>query len=168
MENKLILHRGRPVDSDGRIETELAVYGLLDSLQIVYDRVDHEAVFTMEACEAIDRILQPAAICKNLFLCNTQKTRFYMLMILADKKFKTKDISRQICSSRLSFAPEEFMVRYLGITPGSVSVMGLMNDHDNQGENAMPTIRNAVKKRKIAVIEDLFTLLEGRLNGNSI
>lgn len=132
MENKLTLHRGRPVCPDGRIETELAVYDLLDSLQITYDRVDHEAVFTMEACQAIDRILQPAAICKNLFLCNAQKTRFYLLMILADKKFKTKDVSRQIDSPRLSFAPEDFMVKYLGITPGSVSVMGLMNDHDNQ------------------------------------
>ena len=86
----------------------------------------------MEACEAIDRVLEPAAICKNLFLCNAQKTKFYLLMILGDKKFKTKDISHQINSSRLSFAPEEYMEKYLGITPGSVSVMGLMNDQDNQ------------------------------------
>lgn len=86
----------------------------------------------MEACEAIDRVLEPAAICKNLFLCNAQKTKFYLLMILGDKKFKTRDISHQINSPRLSFAPEEYMEKYLGITPGSVSVMGLMNDQDNQ------------------------------------
>lgn len=132
METELVLQHGRPDDCKGRTETEIAVYDLLDSLQINYDRVDHEAAFTMEACWAIDRALEPAAICKNLFLCNTQKTKLYMLMILGDKKFKTKDISHQINSSRLSFAPEEFMEKYLGVTPGSVSVMGLMNDTDNQ------------------------------------
>ena len=132
METELILQKGRPADWEDRKETERAVYDLLDSLQIGYDRVDHEAAFTMEACAAIDRVLEPAAICKNLFLCNAQKTKFYLLMILGDKKFKTKDLSHQINSSRLSFAPEEYMEKYLGITPGSVSVMGLMNDQDNQ------------------------------------
>ena len=86
----------------------------------------------MEACAAIDRVLEPAAICKNLFLCNAQKTKFYLLMILGDKKFKTKDLSHQINSSRLSFAPEEFMEKSLGTTAGSASVMGLMNDRGNQ------------------------------------
>ena len=109
METELILQKGRPADWEDRKETERAVYDLLDSLQIGYDRVDHEAAFTMEACAAIDRVLEPAAICKNLFLCNAQKTKFYLLMILGDKKFKTKDLSHQINSSRLSFAPEEFM-----------------------------------------------------------
>lgn len=132
METGLTLQHGHPDDRKGRKETELAVYDLLDFLQIDYDRVDHESAYTMEACEAIDRVLEPAAICKNLFLCNAQKTKFYMLMILGDKKFKTKEISHQINSSRLSFAPEEFMVKYLGVTPGSVSVMGLMNDLDNK------------------------------------
>lgn len=132
MAAQLILQHGRPCDSEGRLKVELAVYDLLDALNIVYDRVDHEAAFTMEACEAIDRVLMPALICKNLFLCNAQKTKFYLLMIPGDKKFKTKDISHQINSSRLSFAPEEFMEKYLGVASGSVSVMGLMNDYDNQ------------------------------------
>jgi len=132
METELILQKGRPADWEDRKETERAVYDLLDSLQIGYDRVDHEAAFTMEACAAIDRVLEPAAICKNLFLCNAQKTKFYLLMILGDKKFKTKDLSHQINSSRLSFAPEEFMEKYLGTAAGSASVMGLMNDRGNQ------------------------------------
>ena len=132
METPLNLHHGRPDSIEGRPKTELAVYDLLDSLNIDYDRVDHEAAFTMEACEAIDRVLMPALICKNLFLCNSQKTKFYLLMIPGDKKFKTKDISHQINSPRLSFAPEEFMKKYLAVASGSVSVMGLMNDHDNQ------------------------------------
>lgn len=125
------LTNGRPLTCEGRLKKEIRVYDLLDELQISYERVDHEAADTMEACLQIDRILAPAVICKNLFLCNTQKTRFYLLMIREDKKFKTKEISHQIGSARLSFAPEEFMREYLDITPGSVSVMGLMNDVDN-------------------------------------
>lgn len=130
--NNLQLYCGRPEDCAGRADKEIRTYDLLDSLGISYERVDHEAAETMEACKAIDEILAPAVICKNLFLCNAQKTRFYLLMIRDDKKFKTKEISGQIGSSRLSFAPAEHMERYLDITPGSVSVMGLMNDRDNQ------------------------------------
>lgn len=129
---KLQLQKGRPIDDGGRLEKEIRTYDLLDSLGIEYERVDHEAAETMEACAAVDEILAPAVICKNLFLCNAQKTKFYLLMIRGDKKFKTKEISHQIGSSRLSFAPPEYMEKYLDITPGSVSVMGLMNDTENQ------------------------------------
>ena len=128
---KLVLHNGRPEDETGRLEKEIKTYDLLDSLNITYERVDHEAADTMEACLAIDEVLAPAVICKNLFLCNAQKTKFYLLMIREDKKFKTKEISHQINSSRLSFAPFEYMEQFLDITPGSVSVMGLMNDINN-------------------------------------
>lgn len=129
---KLKLEKGRPQQVTGRLEKEIRTYDILDSLGIEYDRVDHEEAETMEACEAIDEVLAPAVICKNLFLCNSQKTKFYLLMIRNDKKFKTKDISHQINSARLSFAPAEFMEEYLDITPGSVSVMGLMNDKENK------------------------------------
>lgn len=126
----LKLVKGRPQDESGRLEKEIRVYDLLDELQIPYERVDHEVAETMEACKEIDEVLE-ADICKNLFLCNRQKTKFYLLMILGDKKFKTKDISAQIGSARLSFADAEEMEKYLDITPGSVSVMGLMNDTEN-------------------------------------
>lgn len=129
---KLELRKGRPQDETGRLEKEIRTYDLLDALGIEYERVDHEEANTMEACAAVDEVLAPAVICKNLFLCNTQKTKFYLLMIKNDKKFKTKEISKQINSSRLSFAPPEYMERYLDITPGSASVMGLMNDKDNE------------------------------------
>ena len=128
---QLTLVKGRPTTSEGRLEKEMRVYDLLDSLGIGYERVDHEEANTMEACAAIDEVLAPAVICKNLFLCNAQKTKFYLLMIREDKKFLTKDISKQINSARLSFAPAEFMEQFLDITPGSVSVMGLMNDKEN-------------------------------------
>ena len=126
------LYYGRPENTGERLEKEVRVYDLLDELRITYERVDHEPANTMEACKEIDKILAPAVICKNLFLCNSQKTKFYLLMIREDKKFKTKDISKQINSSRLSFAPEEKMLEYLDITPGSVSVLGLMNDKEKK------------------------------------
>lgn len=126
------LHQGRPENIPERAEREIRVYDLLDQLAIAYERVDHEPADTMEACREIDKILAPAVICKNLFLCNAQQTKFYLLMIREDKKFKTKDISKQINSARLSFAPAEKMQEYLDLLPGSVSVMGLMNDKDRQ------------------------------------
>ena len=129
---KMQLYQGRPADMTERQDKEKRVYELLDRLGIAYERVDHEAAETMEACEEIDKFLAPAVICKNLFLCNTQKTKFYLLKIRGDKKFKTKEISSQIHSARLSFAPAEKMEEYLDILPGSVSVLGLMNDKEHQ------------------------------------
>ena len=128
---ELQLFHGRPADTTGRLDKEIRTYDLLDSLGIDYDRTDHEAAETMEACFDIDAVLG-VLICKNLFLCNRQKTQFYLLMMPGDKPFKTKELSAQINSARLSFAPPEEMLRLLDITPGSVSVMGLMNDTDNE------------------------------------
>ena len=125
------IYTGRPEKIEGRLEKEIAVYDFLDSLGIEYKRADHEALMTMEACEAVDQLLG-AQICKNLFLCNRQETNFYLLLMPGDKPFKTKDLSAQINSARLSFAKPEYMEKYLDITPGSVSVMGLMNDHDKK------------------------------------
>lgn len=129
---KLILENGRPTDCAGRLEKEIRVYDLLDRLNIEYQRVDHEAVDTMEACAAVDEVLEPAVICKNLFLTNSARTEYYLLMLCAEKKFKTAEVSKQIGASRLSFADADKMLEYLDITPGSVSVMGLMNDHGHK------------------------------------
>lgn len=125
----MILQKGRPETNENRLDKEIRVYDFLDSLGIEYERIDHEEANTMQACEQIDRALC-ATICKNLFLCNRQQTDFYILMITSDKHFKTKDISAQIGSSRLSFASEEYMLKFLDITPGSVSVLGLINDRE--------------------------------------
>ncbi len=125
------LYEGRPIKEEGRLEKELRTYDLLDKLGIPYWRVDHEVMPTIEACQEVDKILG-IEICKNLFLCNAQKTKFYLLMMPGTKQFQTKVLSKQIGSSRLSFAPAEFMEKYLDICPGSVSVLGLMNDRDKQ------------------------------------
>lgn len=144
----LTIYKGRPTDISCRQQREIRVYDLLDDLKIDYDRLDHNAAMNMEVCDEINAAFgrmtleefkaEPdgertshAIICKNLFLCNRQKTKFYLLMIPGDKKFLTKNLSAQINSARLSFAGEEEMLKYLDITPGSVSVLGLMNDHDN-------------------------------------
>ena len=121
---------GRPASNEGRLEKEIRCYDLLDKLGVEFQRIDHEAAMTMEACVEIDKVLD-ATICKNLLLCNRQCTAFYLLMIPGDKQFKTSVLSKEIGSSRLSFAKPEYMLEYLDITPGSVSVLGLMNDHDH-------------------------------------
>ena len=127
----MVLEQGRPENWQTRLPKEIRVYDLLDQLQISYQRIDHEAAMTMEACAAVDEALE-ATICKNLMLCNRQNTDFYLLLIPGDKPFKTKELSKQIESSRLSFAAPEYMEQFLDITPGSLSVFGLMNDHENR------------------------------------
>ena len=128
---ELILHKGRPITKERRLDKEVRCYDLLDALGIEYERVDHEPAMTIEACADVDKVLGDATICKNLFLCNRQKTQFYLLAMSGEKQFVTKDVSKQINSPRLSFAGAEFMEEFLDITPGSVSVLGLMNDHEN-------------------------------------
>ena len=118
---------GRPENKEGRLPREVRTYDFLDKLGIEYYRTDHEPANTMEACNKIDAVLG-VIICKNLFLCNRQKTNYYLLMMPGDKKFKTKELSAQINSARLSFADADDMLRYLDIEPGAVSIMGLMND----------------------------------------
>ena len=123
------LYQGRPENTEGRLEREVRTYDFLDRLGIGYIRTDHERADNMEACNEIDAVLG-VVICKNLFLCNRQQTDHYLLMMPGDKKFKTKELSRQIGSARLSFAGPEAMLKYLDIEPGAVSIMGLMNDKE--------------------------------------
>lgn len=124
------LQKGRPAEESGRLPREIRTYDFLDRIGIEYDRTDHERADNMEACNVIDAVLG-VVICKNLFLCNRQKTSFYLLMMPGDKKFKTKELSSQINSARLSFAEPEDMLKYLDIEPGAVSIMGLMNDAEH-------------------------------------
>ena len=126
----MILMNGRPENCEGRLAKEIRCYDLLDSLNIDYQRIDHEAAATMEICADIDKTLG-ATICKNLLLCNRQCTSFYLLMLPGETVFKTSILSKEIGSSRLSFADASYMEQFLDITPGSVSILGLMNDHDH-------------------------------------
>ena len=125
------LMKGRPADTTNRLPREVHVYDVLDEIGLTYYRTDHVPVDHMEDCYEIDAVLE-ATICKNLFLCNRQKTQYYLLMMPGDKVFKTKELSNQIHSARLSFASAEDMEQLLDIQPGAVSVMGLMNDKENK------------------------------------
>ena len=129
MEVSALYHNSRP---EGELlPQEEAAFGILEALGIDYDRVSSEPADTMEKCAAVSEVLG-VPICKNLFLCNRQKTQFYLLCMGPDKPFHTKDLSHQIGSSRLSFAPPELMSELIGCTPGSASVLGLMNDTDRR------------------------------------
>ena len=127
------LFNGRPSDLSDRSEKEIRVYDLLDSLNIEYFRLDHAPAFGSEEelCKEIEESLG-ARICKNLFLANRQRTKFYMLMIPEHKVFRSSDISKQAGSSRLHFAESEYMEELIGCSSGSASVMGLMNDTDHR------------------------------------
>jgi Ala-tRNA(Pro) deacylase len=127
----MLVNKGRPRNEEGRQEREIRTYDFLDSLGIEYYRIDHEHLDTMEQCEAVDVALE-TVLCKNLFLCNRQHTAFYLLMMPGAKHFKTKELSSQINTSRLSFAEPEYLLEYLDIIPGSVSIMGLINDKENK------------------------------------
>lgn len=129
MEISPLFHNTRP---EGELlPQEAAAFDLLESLGIAYDRVTSDPADNMEKCAAVSAVLG-MPICKNLFLCNRQETSFYLLMIPGDKKFKTKELSSQIGSARLSFAKDTYMEEFLDITPGSMSVLGLMNDKENR------------------------------------
>ncbi len=127
-----LLH-GAPDSMEGRQDREVRAYKLLNELGIDFVRTDHpdEPATSMEVCEKVDAILG-VKICKNLFLCNRQKTNFYLLVMPGDKPFKTKELSGQLGISRLSFGEPQFMEQFLDLQPGSVSVLGLMNDHDHR------------------------------------
>lgn len=122
---------GRPLSAEGREAREMEAYDFLDRLNISYTRVDHAPAATMEDCLAVEAVLG-TAICKNLFLTNRQHTAYYLLLMPGDKPFKTKDLSAQIDTARLSFASPEEMERLLGTTPGSASILGLMHDRDRE------------------------------------
>ena len=129
----MILQHGLPADMTGRSDREIRAYQFLDSLGVSFDRTDHpdQPATTMEVCADVDAVLR-VHICKNLFLCNRQKTNFYLLVMPGDKPFKTKELSKQLGISRLSFAEEDSMERLLDLRPGSVSILGLMNDKERR------------------------------------
>ncbi len=127
------LIKGRPETNEGRLLREICCYDKLDELGMEYWRTDHPdaQAYTMEACKEIDAVLG-ATVCKNLFLTNRQHTNYYLLLMPGDKVFKTKELSSQIGSARLSFGTPEEMESLIGCAPGSSSILGLMNDTEKK------------------------------------
>lgn len=126
------IYQGSPTDASGRSENEILIYKLLDELGIKFTRVDHEAVCSIDECKAIDEILAPAKHCKNLFLCPTNKSKYYLLVMDENKKFNSGKISKQVNSSRLQFGNDEDLLRYLGVKPGAVGALALRADLENK------------------------------------
>ena len=117
--------------AEGRAAVELETFALLDRLHIPYAWVAHETADTIADCDVVSEVLG-ISICKNLFLCNRQKTSFYLLLMPGDKPFHTKEITSQLGCARLSFAKEEALEQLLHLTPGSATIFGLMYDTENQ------------------------------------
>ena len=114
-------------------EKEMQSYIFLEENGVEYIRAEHDEASTIELCEEIEKVID-AKICKNLLLCNRQQTKFYMLLIPGDMVFKTKYLSAQINSARLSFAGGEQMEKLLNVSPGSLTVLALMFDKNKEVE----------------------------------
>ena len=125
------LETGAPADLAARQPRERRCYEFLDRLGVPYRRADHEAAATMELCREIEKTLG-CPICKNLLLTNRQQTDFYLLLMEGDKVFKTKFLSKALGCARLSFATDEQMEQLVDIIPGSLSVLGLLNDPEKR------------------------------------
>lgn len=110
--------------------TAVKVYAKLDELKIPYECITNDVVETMEECAEVDKALG-VEVRKSIFLCNRKKTQFFLVVLPAAKSIRTKDLGRKIGVSNPSFAPAEFMEKYLGALPGSASVSGLINDTEN-------------------------------------
>lgn len=106
---------------------EMPVLSFLDKIGIKYERIEHTAAATMHDCAVVDEGIG-AMHCKNLFLTNRQQTEFFLVLLGANKKFRTASVSKQLGVARLSFASAELLERILGLTQGSVTVTGLLND----------------------------------------
>ena len=127
------VYRGVPKDIDSRQEKERKCYDFLSKLGIDYEVVDHEEASDMDRCREIESVLG-VKICKNIMLCNRQESRFFIFMMPGDKKYVTKEFSKKIGMSRLSFAKEKYLKEFLNVSSGSVSVLALLNDTDNKVE----------------------------------
>ena len=119
------VYKVAPDDKRGELETK--VYETLKKLNIPFERVDNDSVESMEECVEISAKLG-AEIRKSIFLCNHKKTGLYLVIMPADKHFDTKTFCAKIGCSRVSFASPECMQEYLGVQPGTATVMGVLND----------------------------------------
>ena len=105
------------------------VYAALDALGIPYERHEHPPVFNAEDASKIwDPI--PGVQCKNLFLRNKKGDRHYLVILEISKRADLKDLVKVVGDDRLSFGSPERLMGRLGLTPGSVSPFGLINNAD--------------------------------------
>ncbi len=114
-----------------RCSTELQkkIYETFAKLNIPYERVDTDPAITMDLCLLIDEKIG-IKIVKTLFLCNRQQTEFYLFATRGDKPFVTKDFSRALGISRVSFAPSDKLLSMMGTVVGATTVLSALLDMD--------------------------------------
>lgn len=111
-------------------DLEKRIYEKLSELNISFDRVDNDTVETMEECVEINNKLG-TEIRKTIIVCNDKKTKFYLVVLPAEKRFDSKLFRDKMQCSRVSFAKAEDMQELLNILPGSATVMSIINDKEN-------------------------------------
>jgi len=109
------------------------IYEFLDAHNVSYERYDHPAVFTVEESKRLSPKLEGAST-KNLFLRDKKAIRHFLVTVPEDKKVDLKALSSVLETSRLSFASPDRLKTHLGIEPGSVSLLALLNDTEQNVE----------------------------------
>jgi len=114
------------------MSTKEFIMAQLRAISVPHEYHEHAPAHTMEDCLALPYAAPDVTFCKNLLLCNTAKTAFYLYVTLPDKPFRTSDVSKRLGSSRLSFAPADCLMQMLHLEPGSLSPLGLWFDTDKR------------------------------------
>ena len=109
------------------------IYEFLDSINVSYERFDHPAVYTVSEAKKLSPEMDGAST-KNLFLRDKKGIRHFLVVVPQDKQVDLKELSSILEASRLSFASPDRLKKYLGIEPGSVSILALLNDPEKTVE----------------------------------
>lgn len=105
------------------------LYKILDKLDIKYDEIEHDAVYTVEEANKIEFMIEGIG-CKNLFL--TDKNKYFLYVLKDDKRADLRELANYLNVLRLSFGNEDKLMELLGLTKGSVTPLGIINDKYNK------------------------------------
>lgn len=106
----------------------------LKELNIEYKEVEHEPVFTIEDMDALGDVFEGAKICKNLFVRDQKGKRHFLIVVPEEKRVPLVDLATKIGSTKLSFASEERLMKYLNLKPGAVTPLAVVNDENSAVE----------------------------------
>ena len=116
---------------DNQICGKLSIYKYLNSLGIDYEVTEHPAVFSMEELSGM-HLPYPGAVAKNLFVCDDKKSNYYLITVKGDKRVDLKAFRRAYDTRPLSLAKEEDLKTVLGLAPGAVTPLGILNDKEHK------------------------------------
>ena len=107
------------------------VLNKLNELSINYKEIEHIPVYTIEDMDNLGNIFDNAKICKNLFVRDQKGKRHFLVVLPEEKRAPLSDIAEKIGSTKLSFASEERLMKYLKLEPGSVTPLSVINESNN-------------------------------------